>query len=273
MKTGFDLKAVVFDLDDTLLRDDRTISCFTVDVLRALSRNGISVIPASGRAQMSMKPFVDQLGCADYYISCNGAEIWDAKTGRNCFRTALPVETARRIVRFGKEYDCYMQTYDAVRFFYNREGRYADAYAASAMLEGECAGDLEVFIRTPVTKILMMDDAPKIAAMLEEGRKRFDGEASVTCSKPVFLEFNPLDATKGLALARLLAALGISPADTAAFGDSLNDWSMLEACGLSVCVSNARPELKGLCEEVCLSNQEDGVADFLNRNFLREMSV
>lgn len=273
MKNHFCLKAVVFDLDDTLLRNDRTISGFTVEVLRKLHSKGVSVIPASGRTQMSMKPFVDQIGCADYYISCNGAEIWDAETDRNLFRTRLPVDVAHRIVRFGCEYDCYMQTYDETRFFYNRKGHYADAYAASAMLEGECVGDLLAFIRDPVCKILMMDEAPKIAGMLEAACTVFEGSASVTCSKPVYLEFNPPDATKGLALTRTLSYLNILPSETAAFGDSLNDWSMLQISGLPVCVSNARPELLAHCKEVCRSNQEDGVADYLNRHFLGEMSI
>ena len=38
------------------------------------------IIPVSGRSQPSMKPYVDRIRCAEYYISCNGAEIWN---GRN----------------------------------------------------------------------------------------------------------------------------------------------------------------------------------------------
>ena len=272
MKNGFLLKAVVFDLDDTLLRDDRTISAFTLNVLRELHRRGVAVIPASGRAQMSMHPFVDQIGCSEYYISGNGAEIWRTADDRNLFRTVFPVETAHQIVRFGNEYGCYMQTYDETRFFYNRKGHYADAYAASAMLEGECVGDLLSFIRQPVTKILMMDEPQRIDLMLKDACRRFSGLASATSSKPVYLEFNPPDATKGLALSRVLSLLGISPSEIAAFGDSLNDRSMLDLCGLSVCVRNARPELYSICDDVCLSNQEDGVAEYLQRHFLQEMS-
>lgn len=70
------VQAVVFDLDDTLLRDDRTISPYTVDVIRRVAAAGIHVIPASGRARDSMRPFVEQLGCASLYIACNGAEVW-----------------------------------------------------------------------------------------------------------------------------------------------------------------------------------------------------
>ena len=49
-------EAVVFDLDDTLLHNDRTISDTTVRVLRTLALNGIRIIPASGRSPESMNP-------------------------------------------------------------------------------------------------------------------------------------------------------------------------------------------------------------------------
>ena len=43
------IRAIAFDLDDTLLRDDRTISDETVSVLRRASEAGIFILPASGR--------------------------------------------------------------------------------------------------------------------------------------------------------------------------------------------------------------------------------
>jgi len=70
------VRAIAFDLDDTLLRVDRTISEYTVKVLKRASEQGICLIPASGRAQPSMAPYVDRLGVCDYYIASNGAEVW-----------------------------------------------------------------------------------------------------------------------------------------------------------------------------------------------------
>ena len=92
------MKAVVFDLDDTLLRDDLSISDFTVRVFRRLHEAGFFVIAASGRAQLSMKPYVDQLGCVSVYISCNGAEIWDGRDHHSISRELFSAETAVEIV-------------------------------------------------------------------------------------------------------------------------------------------------------------------------------
>ena len=130
----------------------------------------------------------------------------------------------------------------------------------------------EEYIREPRNKILMMDTPEKIAAMLQEARELFRGPASVTCSKPWFLEFNPPEATKGLALDWSAARLGITPKDFIAFGDSLNDLSMLQAAGRGVLMRNGWADLRPLCDDVCGTNQEDGVARYLANCFREVMA-
>ena len=258
-----DLKAAAFDLDDTLLRDDLSISPRTLEIFRRLRASGFQFVAASGRTIMSMKPFVDLLGCVSLCIACNGALIWDPKDGAVLHRETFPVDLCHEIVRFGNEFHCYQQTYSDDRFFFNEVSEYSRRYAAASMLPGECVGDLTVFIREPRSKILMMAEEDTVARMLTLARERFAGRASVTCSKPYFLEFNPPRATKGIALRKVAELLGLDVRNFAVFGDSLNDWPMLEIAGHSVAVANARPEIRAACRSVCGSNQEDGVACFL----------
>ncbi len=255
--------AIAFDLDDTMLRDDRTLSPLTLDVLRKAAARGIRVIPASGRARDSIRPFAETIGCASCYIACNGAEIWspEHRILRQC---VFPDETAQRIVAFARENACYAQTYAGQHFYYSEENDFASAYAAASMLTGYHTPDMEGFIAAhPTCKILMMDTEAKIARMLEEARERFAGEAAVTCSKPYFLEFNPPEATKGNALKACGALLGFDVSNAVAFGDSLNDLSMLETAGLGVAVANARADVRARVARVCGSNEEDGPARFL----------
>ncbi len=263
-------RAVAFDLDDTLLRDDLSISSETIFTLRTLSSAGISVIPASGRSQMSMRPFVDRISVGSAYISCNGAELWDGKTHKLLHSEKFSPELGREIARFGKSWDCYAQTYDGASFYYNNHSVWAERYAKASLLSGVYVGDLEAFIQEPRNKILMMDDESKITSMLQEARILFEGRASVTCSKPWFLEFNPLQATKGIALEMACRWLGILPSQVISFGDGLNDLPMLEISGWSVAMSNGRDLLKQQCDDICLSNQEDGVSGYL-RDFFREV--
>ncbi|MBR6030070.1 MAG: Cof-type HAD-IIB family hydrolase [Clostridia bacterium] len=263
-------EAIIFDLDDTLLRDDLTISADTIKTLREASRRDIHIIPASGRARESMLPFVEQIGCAALYIACNGAEVW-SPAHELMRRVSFPLEVAEEIVCFADEHACYAQTYSGAHFYYNRADHWAESYARASMLTGMHTPELIPFIQThPTSKILMMHEPVVIAEMLREARRRFAGRASATCSKPYFLEFNPPEATKGLALSWCAERLGFDPERAIAFGDSLNDLSMLLTAGTGVCVANAREDVRMQVRRVCGSNQEDGVARYIQEHVLND---
>lgn len=261
------VQAIAFDLDDTLLRDNLTLSEKTISVVRQAAAAGIRIIPASGRARESMRGFVEQLGCASCYISCNGAEVWSPES-ELLMQEMFPVELAHEIARFAAEKDCYAQTYAGECFYYNKEDFYARAYAKATMLTGVFVGNLEAFITQPTPKILLMDDAERVARLLIEARSRFEGRAAITCSKPWFLEFNPLKATKGNGLRWCAERFGFSLENTIAFGDSLNDVSMLSAVGRGIAMGNARDDVKALGFDVCGTNEEDGVARYIEEHVL-----
>ncbi len=262
------MKAVIFDLDDTLLHDDLTISDYTVRVMRTLHDRGVHIIPASGRSHMSMKPFVDQLRCASCSVSTNGAEIWEEPSGKLLHATLFPPETVQALAGLAEEYGVHAQVYEGTKFFYNHEGPYARQYAASSRLEGVCVGDLRNFVKEPRNKIMLIAAPETIATLLPIARERYGEIAAITCSKPWYLECNPPEATKGKALARLAEHLHFSLSEVIAFGDSLNDVSMLRAAGTGVCVANAWPEIRPYCAASCRSNNEDGVARYLQETLL-----
>lgn len=262
-------QAVAFDLDDTLLRDDRTLSPLTLTVLRRAAEQGIHVIPASGRAKASMLGFVREIGCASAFIACNGAELY-GPDGQLWAHHWLPADLAREVVAFAAEEACHVQSYQGSRFFFDSDSPYAAEYARVTLLEGVRVPKLTAHLTFPTPKLLMIDSEERIAQLLVKARARFGGRASVSCSKPTYLEINPLEATKGQALKALSQRLGFSLARTVAFGDGLNDQSMLAAAGLGVAMGNARPEVKAQADDVCLSNQQDGVARYLDSLLRKE---
>ena len=258
------IDAIAFDLDDTLLRDDRTISLYTLSVLRRAAERGVRIIPASGRTRESMRGFVERIGCATCFISCNGAEVW-APDRTLLMQELLDVPLALEIARFAEARGCYAQTYAEDFFFYNQEGKWADAYAESSSLRGVYVGSLEAYITRPTPKILIMDTPDRVAEMLREAQALFEGRVSLTCSKPYFLEANPLRATKGNALRWCAGRFGFAMEDALAFGDSLNDLSMLTAVGHGVAVANSREDVRARVATVCGGNEEDGVAHYIEQ--------
>jgi len=264
------VRAIAFDLDDTLLRDDRSVSDYTVSVLRQAAERGIHIVPASGRTGNSMRQYVEQVGCASCYVCCNGAEV--RTPGHELMmQQLLPVPLAREIAAWAEGKGIYAQTYDDVRFYFNRHGKYAEDYKVSSSLEGEYVGNLEAFITNPTTKILLMDEPERIAQLLQEARGIWGDVTSLTCSKPYFLEVNPLKATKGNALKWIAGHYGFTLDEFIAFGDSLNDLSMLHAAGTGVAMANAREDVKAQVDVICRSNQEDGVARFIEEYILNNL--
>ena len=259
--------AIAFDLDDTLLRDDRTISPYTLSVLRRAAEKGVRVIPASGRTRDSMGGFVDAIGCATCFISCNGAEVWSPDR-QLLMQELLDIPLALEIARFAEERGCYAQTYAGDSFYYNQQSEWADAYAEGSSLKGVYVGDLTAYITRPTPKILIMNTPERVAALLREAQTVFAGRVSLTCSKPYFLEANPPRATKGNALTWCAEKLGFAMENALAFGDSLNDLSMLTAAGHGVAVANAREDVKAQLTLACGSNETDGLAHFIEQHVL-----
>lgn len=262
------IRAIAFDLDDTLLRPDGSISAYTVDVLTRAHERGIRIIPASGRTIGSMHRAVPPIvHLASALASCNGSEVF-SPDGTLLMQELLPVPLAHEVASFAAERGVYCQTYGADRFYYTVENEWAASYARLTSLEGECVGDLTAFIDHPVTKLLMMDEPERVASLLMEAQAIFAGRASFTCSKPYFLECNPLRATKANALRWCATHFGFAMEELVAFGDSLNDVSMLEAAGTGVAVANAREDVKALGFPLCRANSEDGVAHYIEENIL-----
>ena len=76
---------------------------------------------------------------------------------------------------------------------------------------------------------------------------------------------------KGTALRWLAGRLGVDPADCMAFGDNLNDLSMLEAAGWPVAVENAVDELKKAARMIAPCDADDGVAQIIERALRNEL--
>lgn len=64
---------------------------------------------------------------------------------------------------------------------------------------------------------------------------------------------------KGQAVKRVCAYYGVSLDHTVGFGDSMNDWEMLETVNLGICMANGSEQLKKLADDICPPVEEDGI--------------
>lgn len=89
-------------------------------------------------------------------------------------------------------------------------------------------------------------------------------------SAPYFLEIMPFGVTKGSMLPLLLDKLKIKREELAAFGDNYNDMTMIGYAGFGVAMGNAETDVKKIADYICESNDNDGIANTLDKFVLKQ---
>lgn len=269
---SFQLIAV--DLDGTVLRDDKTLSPRTLKSLEEAASRGVRVVPATGRVAKMVPEELLRLPGSQYVLTSNGASVVDLKNRSVVYSRPMTLDASLRIVRFFTSRGSFVEAYcggvsysDAATLPALREAglpehffRYIDAsqtfvHGLPDFLEqnGIPLEKVNVpYLPASERKIL----AKEILAM---------GPYSVTSSGSINLEINDAQASKGDGLLHLCRILGIENDQVMAFGDGDNDRSMLRYAGLGIAMGNAEPGLFREADYVTGTNEEDGVAQAVEK--------
>lgn len=259
-----EIKLVALDLDDTLLRTDLTISPRAQDAIRKAVGLGCAVTFATGRMYKSARPFAVELGLDLPLITYVGALV-KYVDGREVYHRPLELELALRILNFLRPYGYHINVYINDELYMEKESPEGARYANVSKVPVHFVEDLRQSLQTNPTKILVLAAPPQVNALMKELEKAFSGQVHITRSKPHFLEISDLGATKGQALAGLAASLNLTAGQVMAIGDSWNDLDMIEYAGLGVAMGNADPEVKDAAQYITLNNDDDGVAEAIEK--------
>ena len=274
-----DIRIIALDLDGTLLDSQKRLSERNRAALERVVKKGILVVPTTGRFFGMMPPTVRDLPFVRYAITINGAQVYDRETDTALVRDEIPLEMALGIMevldRHDVVYDCYRSNWGwmtaalqakAADYATNehylkmvREFRKPVPELKSHLRETVAEGDVQ--------KIMMFSrlddpDAKELKAIAREMTEKFP-EIKVTASTWNNIELNIKTAHKGNALKRFAEHLGFTLDNCMAFGDGMNDLTMIEAAGTGVAMANAEPAVKAAAKIVTSSNDEDGVAAVL----------
>lgn len=268
-------RLIAFDLDGTILKNDKTLSERSLRALRAAHESGALIVPATGRIYRGVPAPLREAPFARYFIVINGAKVYDAKEDAVLSRAEIPNELALRLAEHmdGLDviYDCYKNDWGYVsRAMYERAGDYISDrgilelfYRSRTPVE-----DLKAYLRTDGGSVQKMQMHFRDMRAKKRQLELLPGlfpEIAVSSSVPSNIELNIAAANKGAALAALCSALGISPGETLAFGDGTNDLSMIRAAGLGVAMGNADFAVKAAADTVCDDNEHDGPAKLLEK--------
>ncbi|HHW28176.1 MAG TPA: HAD family phosphatase, partial [Syntrophomonadaceae bacterium] len=237
------IKLVAVDLDDTLLRDDLTISEHTQEILRRVRESGVVVTISTGRMLPSARPYAEQLGFDVPIITYQGALVKSVFSGEVIYECPLNEDVARLVIQYGRKKGIHVNFYLEDKLYVERVTPVGEHYERLAGVPFTRVSDLEELLEAGLPyKLLLIQEEQLIGQSLQELREILQKEgldAHLTKSKPTYLEVNHPKATKGTALEKLADWLGVSREEVMACGDSYNDLEMLEFAGCSVAVANA----------------------------------
>lgn len=262
-------KLIALDMDDTLLTSDLQISERTVNALQKLAAQKIFIVICTGRLHKGIEPFVRRLSLpqnefSKYAILSNGSSIFDLQERREIFSRKLDYEILLRVKEEAAHLNLPCQVYDSENIFANVENDFSRKDVALTKMELKIPEDFDSFLKQGFSKILVPGDERVIKKLFGILQNALGTSATVVISKPFFLEVLPPNSGKGEALEILTERLGIKMQDVMAFGDSMNDETMILKSGLSVAMRNGLQTIQDEAKFVTrFSNDEDGVADFL----------
>ncbi len=264
------IRIIALDLDGTLLNTNKELSSGNLAALERAAAAGIEVVPTTGRFYGGMPEVIRNLPFVHYAITINGAEVADLCTGEVIYKAEIPWQQAVEMMAMLDElpviYDCY-QGNEA--FMTAELKKHIDTTISSPHYRKmvhelrQPVPELKAFLterKLGVQKVQFFTRYPELRLKLLEEMPHQYTDLCVSSSVSDNVEINQIHANKGEALLALASHLGLKREQTIAFGDGLNDLSMLKEAGIGVAMSNACNETKEFADWIAPSCDEDGVA-------------
>lgn len=261
---------LVLDLDDTLLTDDYKISERNKQRLMEAQEMGIYVVLASGRPTQAMIQYANELELdrfGSYIISYNGAIITDIRNNMVIFEQTLTKEEIHDLHDFSKENQLHILSYKDNQIISDTESEYIDVENKLTGLPINKVNCFKTEMNQSAVKCILLDDPIRLKNF-EPVLKNSKTNLSVAISKPFFLEVMPKGIDKAASIQRLANKLNIKQEEIIAVGNAGNDLTMVEYAGLGVWVDNVTPELRHRADAIVASNNNDGVAEVVEKYIL-----
>jgi len=283
------IKMIALDLDGTLFNEHKEITQASYDTIQEAIRQGILVIPTTGRPVAGIPPSILSLPGVRYIITSNGARVveltpkqpfkLDEQARLNTVTEAFDVkvlyehllskEAARRALHILKKYDTLCEVYyqgqgyapkkqkEEVQKYHNNPAMWQYFWSTRVFVEdlevlvGELDGDLDKI------QSLFVDMDERQQALEE---LQMCNEYTLVGSLLYNIEVNAKDVNKGISLLYLAESLGISADQVMAIGDGDNDYEMICQAGVGIAMANAEEHVLQAAKYITKSNNEDGVS-------------
>lgn len=252
------MKLLLFDLDGTLLRSDKTISERTLNALSKCREQGMLIGICTSRAERNCMTFLSDL-TPDIIIASGGAVV---KCRDSYIYTAeFSEEETRSMIAYARDIcgaDCEItiDTMHAHYWNYKVDPNKTDAtWGESIYTDFENYSEKALKFCVEIFEVSLAD---KLAMC-------FSGCDCLRFDKSAWYKFTKKEATKENAILKVCKNRDIALEDVIAFGDDAPDIGMLKLCGTGVAMGNAIDAVKEAADVVIGDNDEDAIAEYLER--------
>jgi len=264
------IRCCVCDLDGTLLNSNDRINPGDREALRKMREQGCQIVIATGRTDLQIFEYIDELDIEGPIIACNGGYIKNPKTGEEFRARMFEPGDIRELIDYCNKrgYDHLVYLKDHVyhvpgsqrilKFVnYNKTAKPEHRVPIRSLADA----DME-YIYNNTLKLLVIGNPDRKAEI--EKRFNSDGKFTAVMSGEGLIDIMPGNTSKGEGIEFLAAQLGIPMSQVAVFGDSPNDESMFRVAGIRVAMGNAEPEIKALASYITVTNDEEGISHALH---------
>lgn len=269
------IKVIATDLDGTLTNSKKELTPHTQNTLKKAMDLGVKVVLASGRPYYGVKNLAQQLQLEQRggYILCfNGAKLVNCQTKKVLFEQTIPQQEIEVLDYLARHYHSTILTYtDDTILTTDPDDEYVQKEWKITGMKLQKVETFSQVVTFPVNKCMMVGEGSHMAQVEQQVQLAVGGRLSVYRSEPFFLEIMPAGINKARSLEFLLNSLGCDKDELMAFGDGYNDLSMIGFAGLGVAVANAQKVILDAADYVSASNDEDGVAQAVEK-FVLELS-
>lgn len=268
----------ISDMDGTLLNDGGKVSRRSVEIINELIKNGMLFTVATARSAMSAAELLKDIDISVPAVLMNGVFLFDLKNKKAVAYHEIPKDAFFAITKIFVQ-----RNKSPFVFFYGDDGKFTIEYTDFKLpihrdfyekRKGKFFGEFK-----KVYEYEILDDMHPVFISLSDGydelKPIYDSAQKingVTCSfyadtyTPYwFLEIYSSKASKADGAKEVMALVGAD--ETAAFGDNRNDMLLFSRADRKYAVKNAVPELRQIADEVIGENNNDGVAEFLEKDF------
>ncbi len=268
------IKMVALDLDGTTLNSRREITERTRRSFEKAAEKGVHIVVSTGRTYSALPPQLEEIPSIKYAITSNGAHINLLESGESIFDSFISEKAEKEILRLYRKYDCEIEIFvDGQAFMDESYYEYIKKYGLKHR-----SAEYVLWSRRPVKGIAkkLTDNSGRIENVnycfsstdeLEKARAEVEAipEATITSSFLTNLEVGGPDTSKKAALEELMKRLGIDRSELMCCGDAPNDIAMIEFAGLGVAVGNAWGGTAEHADYITGTNDEDGVAQAIEK--------